>query len=158
VAEPTLSPPDATRDPRRSRAGRTGRIAATVVYLLVVAYMCFVGFYAVIKGVYFPAEAKVAELEGPLDHEACVDQALALRTEALERAAHHVRTAGEGSLDAFFDDWDKRFKTLSRRCEKPLPADLERLRYGLETMLARFEREEGRRARRVLSELGAEPH
>jgi hypothetical protein len=118
--------------------------------------MSIVGFHAVIKGVYFPAEARAAEEAGPLDSEACVREALTLRTRALERAAHQVRTASEEPPDAFFAEWDMRFKTLTHRCQDPLPADLERLRYGLETMLTRFDREEGRRARRVLSSLGAE--
>jgi hypothetical protein len=118
--------------------------------------MAFVGFHAVIKGAYFPSEAKAAELAGPLDPEACVREALALRTDALERAAHQVRTASEEPPSVFFDEWDTRFKTLTRRCQDPLPDDLERLRYGLETMLARFDREEGRRARRVLTALRGE--
>src|SRR5690606_1922035 len=118
--------------------------------------MAFVGFHAVIKGVYFPEEARAAEQAGPLDPEACVREALALRTDALERAAHQVRTASEDSPDAFFAEWDARFKTLTHRCQDPLPDDLEQLRYGLETMLTRFDREEGRRARRVLSALGSE--
>src|SRR5690606_84444 len=112
--------------------------------------MAFVGFHAVIKGVYFPAEARAAEQAGPLAPEACVREALALRTDALESAAHQVRTAREGAPDTFFAEWDTRFKTLKHRCRDPLPDDLEQLRYGLETMLTRFDREEGRRARRVL--------
>jgi hypothetical protein len=154
VAEPTLSPPDASREPRRRRAGRIGRKAAIFVYLLSVGYMSFVGFHAVIRGVYFPREAKAAELAGPLDPEACVREALTLRTEALERAALKVRTASGDSLDAFFAEWDARFKTLAHRCKDSLPDDLERLRYGLETMLARFDHAEGLRARRILEELG----
>jgi hypothetical protein len=156
VAEPTLSPPDATREPRRRRAGRIGRKAAIIVYLLSVGFMSFVGFHAVIRGVYFPGEARAAELAGPLEPEACAREALTLRTEALERAALKIRTAREDSLDAFFAEWDSRFKTLTHRCRGGLPDDLERLRYGLETMLARFDHAEGLRARRILETLGSD--
>jgi len=156
VAEPSFSPSDPSSEEQKlPNEARLGRNIAIIIVWIAIVYLAIVGFNAVIRGVFFPEEDALAQELGPLGAEECKEQALELRKELLEKASEVVRTTESATLDAFFADWDHRFKITRARCEaKPLPKQLERLRYSLGTMLDRYEQREGAYAKEILRALG----
>lgn len=156
MAEPSSSPSEASDEERTlPHEARLGRNIAIIIVWIAIVYLAIVGFNAVIRGVFFPEEDALAQELGPLGAEECKEQALELRDELLGEASEAVRRAESVTLEAFFTDWDHRFKITRARCEtNPLPKELERLRYSLGTMLKRFDKREGAYAREILRALG----
>lgn len=156
MAEPSFSPSDPSdEESKLPHEARLGRNIAIIIVWIAIVYLAIVGFNAVIRGVFFPEEDALAQELGPLGAEECKEQTLELRSELLGKASEVVRSAESVTLNAFFTDWDHRFKITRARCsDTPLPKELERLRYSLGTMLKRFDQREGAYAQEILRALG----
>lgn len=136
-------------------AAKVGRRFAAALYWMVAVYVIAAGFISVVPQIFWPSAASgVAPAEATRD---CPGALRALHSDLLSGAGDRTRDPGSDPIAPFLERWDERYRALEAPCgDLPSYALLERLRYGVEEHLLRFEAEQAPLAAETLRAIEAD--
>ncbi len=135
------------------RKHSAGWYAGALVFWLLCAWLITVGLSSIIPQIFWPAGDVRAEAGS------CAPNLRQLRRELAEHMSDaFARAPGYAAERAWFERWDGELARARPACqpsEREAFSELNRLRYGMQTLLERFEREQAPRMQRLDELLGA---
>jgi hypothetical protein len=136
----------------RGRGRHTGRLVATGIVWLMIAYAVGIGLISVIPQVFWPTPSAAAE---PVLSGSCDEALLTLERTLLERVSARFQPGREPPTEpdaVWLERWDGHYTALRSRCahDDDHPYELlGRLRHRIGILLRRFEREQAPLIRRI---------